>query len=237
MTAAPLVTLEQVTRTFDDGAVVALREVDLSIFAGESISILGRSGSGKTSLLNIMSGFDAPSSGRVCWAGRPALNAQAWSLLRRKEIGIVFQEFLLFPALTAFENVEMPMFGTPLSAGERTKRATELLDQVGLGARSNHLPHQLSGGERQRVAIARSMVNQPLLLLADEPTGSLDTENAESVMALLLEMHRARGMALVIVTHDETLAQSAERRVRLKDGRVIEDNRTPRSPSKSGEAS
>ncbi len=222
--AVPLVRLEKVGQAFDSGAVVALREVDLVLRPSECVSIVGRSGSGKTSLLNIISGFDAPSSGCVYWRERPVLNARSWAALRRREIGIVFQEFLLFAALTAAENVEMPMIGTARSGTERARRARELLDQVGLSARLDHLPHQLSGGERQRVAIARSIANEPALLLADEPTGSLDSANAEAVMALLFEIQRARGMTLVIVTHDEALAERTQRLIRLKDGRVVDDS-------------
>ena len=230
--------LEKVTRVFDDGAVVALRDVDLSIFPAECTTIVGRSGSGKTCLVNIMSGFDVPSTGRVIVAERPISNPKSWTLLRRKEIGIVFQEFHLLPTLTAIENVEMPLLGSGLSAAARRDRAGNLLDQVGLSARMEHLPHELSGGERQRVAIARSIANRPSLLLADEPTGSLDSENAESVMALLFDLQRSRAMALVIVTHDEALAAGAQRRIKLKDGRIVDDNRVARgaSPESSDDA-
>jgi putative ABC transport system ATP-binding protein len=205
--------------------VVALRDVDLTIFAAECTTIVGRSGSGKSCLVNVMCGFDVPSSGRVCFAGRPVARPGSWTSLRRRQIGIVFQEFHLFPTLTAIENVEMPLLGSALSATQRRDRAGNLLEQVGLSARTEHLPHELSGGERQRVAIARSIVNEPELLLADEPTGSLDSESADSIVALLFEIQRTRAMALVIVTHDEALASCGQRQIRLKDGRVVEDNR------------
>jgi putative ABC transport system ATP-binding protein len=221
--AAPLVTLEKVSRAFDGGAVVALREVDLRIQAGECIAIVGRSGSGKSCLVNIMSGFDVPTSGRVSFAGRPVADAASWTRLRRSEIGIVFQEFHLFPTLTAIENVEMPMLSGQCPAAERRRRAGDLLGQFGLAARLDHLPHQLSGGERQRVAIARAVVNQPTLLLADEPTGNLDSASSTTVMELLFDIQRSRAMTLVVVTHDEALAAQAQRRIKLSDGRIVED--------------
>jgi len=232
--ATALVRLEKVSRVFDDGVVVALADIDLSIFAGECTTVVGRSGSGKTSLINMICGFDAPSAGRVYWAGRPVADARCWTSLRSKEIGIVFQDFLLFPTLTALENVEMPLLGGGVSARERRERASTLLDLVGLGARMHHLPHALSGGERQRVAIARGIVNRPSLLLADEPTGCLDSGNSGIVIDLLLQIQRSHGMALVIVTHDEALAGRGQRRIVLRDWRIVEDNGGALDPSSNG---
>ena len=218
--APPLIALSKVSRTFDDGAVVALRGIDLSIERGSFTSIVGPSGSGKSSLVHIMAGFDAPSSGRVLWQGTEIAERRAWTTLRRTKIGIVFQEFLLLPTLSALENVEIAMSGTGLSAAERRRRAKELLDGVGLGGRFGHLPFALSGGERQRVAIARSLANRPDLLIADEPTGNLDSNNAAAVLELLLGLRRESGTTLVLVTHDPSIAARADRIVRIKDGMI-----------------
>ena len=217
---APLIALHDVSRTFDDGSVVALRAINVSIGRGEFVSIVGRSGSGKSSLVHIMAGFDRPTSGRVFWQGREVADKRHWTALRRDSIGIVFQEFLLLPTLSALENVEIAMSGTGLSAAESRSRAAGLLERVGLGARMSHLPYALSGGERQRVAIARSLANRPILLLADEPTGNLDSANAATVLELLLTLRREAGMTLVLVTHDETIAARADRIVRIADGQV-----------------
>jgi predicted ABC-type transport system involved in lysophospholipase L1 biosynthesis ATPase subunit len=222
VTTAPLITLDNVSRIFDDGSVVALDGIDMSIARGEFVSIVGRSGSGKSSLVHIMAGFDRPTGGRVLWQEREVSDRRAWTQLRRSQIGIVFQEFLLLPTLSAIENVEIAMSGTGLSAPARKKRAAELLEQVGLGARFRHLPFQLSGGERQRVAIARSLANRPELLLSDEPTGNLDSANAAAAIELLLALRAEAGMTLVLVTHDEALAARAERRVHIKDGRIAD---------------
>jgi putative ABC transport system ATP-binding protein len=217
-----LIALDGVSRIFDDGSVVALRGISMAVARGEFVSIVGPSGSGKTSLIHIMAGFDRPSAGRVLWQGETVSDRRAWTTLRRNKIGIVFQEFLLLPTLTAIENVEIAMSGTALAAPERRKRAAALLDQVGLGDRARHLPFALSGGERQRVAIARSLANRPELLLSDEPTGNLDSESAASVMRLLLALRADAGMTLVLVTHDMAVASLADRQVHIKDGRIDE---------------
>jgi putative ABC transport system ATP-binding protein len=226
----PLVRLAGVGRVFDGGAVVALHDVDLEIHAGECVAILGPSGSGKSCLVNMMSGIDAPSAGRIDWNGARAASRSAWTALRRRAIGIVFQEFNLLPTLTAIENVEIALFGHGLPASERRKRAAAALEQVGLGGRLHHLPHALSGGERQRVAIARSLANRPDLLLADEPTGNLDSASAAMVADLLFGLHAKGGAALVLVTHDETLARRCQRCIRIKDGRIVEDRAQIPSP-------
>lgn len=217
----PLIRLENVSRLFDDGAITALHDINLSIFAGEFTVVLGPSGSGKSSLIHIMGGFDTCSSGDVYWKGQPILDQKSWTALRRSQIGFVFQEFHLLPTLTAMENVEIALSGHGLSSFAQRRRAAELLDQVGLGARMNHLPYALSGGERQRVAIARSIANRPTLLLADEPTGSLDSDNAKVVADLLLDIQRNQETTLVMVTHDSALGARGQRRIQIKDGQIF----------------
>jgi len=217
-----LITLEHVSREFDGGRVVALRDVALTIDNGQSVSVVGASGSGKTTLIMLMCGIMAPSTGLIRWNGKPVTTATEWTNLRRSQIGIVFQDFNLFPTLSANENVEIATFGTGIDSRERKRRAEAALDAVGLSARSNHLPHALSGGERQRVAIARSIVNRPTLILADEPTGNLDSVNGEAIINLLFDLHRKQGVTLVLVTHDVRLASLCERQIRMKDGQMSE---------------
>jgi putative ABC transport system ATP-binding protein len=217
-----LIKLEHVGREFDGGRVVALKDVNLAIAKGESLAVVGTSGSGKTTLIMLMCGIMAPSTGVIRWNGEPITTAQAWTTLRRTEIGIVFQDFNLFPTLSANENVEVAELGTGIDSRERKRRAEAALEAVGLTARSTHLPHQLSGGERQRVAIARSIVNRPTLILADEPTGNLDSVNGTAIIDLLFDLHRTRGVTLVLVTHDASLAAACARQVGIKDGRLSE---------------
>jgi predicted ABC-type transport system involved in lysophospholipase L1 biosynthesis ATPase subunit len=219
---AALITLEHVSRDFDGGRIVAVDDVNFTIEKGQSVAVVGASGSGKTTLIMLMCGIMAPSAGAIRWNGAPVATAEEWTTLRRSEIGIVFQDFNLFPTLSANENVEVATFGTGIDSKERKYRAEAALEAVGLTARSTHLPHQLSGGERQRVAIARSIVNRPTLILADEPTGNLDSVNGTAIMDLLFDLHRARGVTLVLVTHDAHLAARCARQVRIKDGRLTE---------------
>lgn len=221
----PLIRLEKVSRVFEDGAVVSLRDVSLSIYADDCVAILGKSGSGKSSLIHILGGCDIPTSGAVYWREEQVRDQRRWRLLRSTEIGIIFQEFHLLPALTAIENVEMALMGKGISFTERQRRSAELLERVGLEARMRHLPSALSGGERQRVAIARSIANKPSLILADEPTGNLDSANADMVVDLLLEIQQAQGAALVMVTHDVSLAARCRRHITIKDGLIIDDQR------------
>ena len=204
-----LITLEHVSREFDGGRIVALNDVNLTIEKGQSVSIVGTSGSGKTTLIMLMCGIMTPSAGKIRWNGEPVTTPKEWTNLRRSEIGIVFQDFNLFPTLSANENVEVATFGTGIDNRERKRRAEAALEAVGLKARATHLPHQLSGGERQRVAIARSIVNRPNLILADEPTGNLDSVNGAAIMDLLFDLHQARKVTLVLVTHDAHLAANA----------------------------
>jgi predicted ABC-type transport system involved in lysophospholipase L1 biosynthesis ATPase subunit len=217
-----LLRLQGVSRVFDQGAVVALRDVSLQIATDECIALVGVSGSGKSSLISIMTGIAPPTAGEVFWNGQAIESRKQWAALRGSEIGIVFQEFHLIPTLTALENVELAMFGHSLTAVERRRKASAALDRVGLGARLGHLPQALSGGERQRVAIARSIINRPKLLLADEPTGNLDSTNMALIADLLLDLQRA-GTALVLATHNETLALRCRRQIRLRDGQIVDD--------------
>jgi predicted ABC-type transport system involved in lysophospholipase L1 biosynthesis ATPase subunit len=217
-----LISLEQVSRDFDNGRIVALRDVNLVVAKAESVAIVGASGSGKTTLIMLMCGIMLPSAGVIRWRGTPVTTPKAWTGLRRTEIGIVFQDFNLFPTLTAVENVEVPMLGTLNHSCERKRRANDVLEAVGLGERGYHLPHQLSGGERQRVAIARSLVNHPTLLLADEPTGNLDSISGTAIMDLLFDLQRSQGVTLVLVTHDASHARRCTQQIQIQDGRVFE---------------
>jgi putative ABC transport system ATP-binding protein len=218
----PLIALEHVGHAFDQGRIVALKDINLAFGEGESVAVLGPSGSGKTTLILVMCGIRIPTRGVLRWRGEPVTSLRRWSDLRRTEIGIVFQEFNLFPTLTASENVEVAMFGMGLGSKERRRRAEEALDVVGLGQRTTHLPQELSGGERQRVAIARSIINNPTLILADEPTGNLDSANASAILDLLFELQRARGVTLVMVSHAPDLAKRCKRLIKMKDGTVID---------------
>jgi putative ABC transport system ATP-binding protein len=227
MAPKPLVVLDDVSHSFDDGRIVALKNVDLSIVEGESVAIVGASGSGKSTLILLLCGIRVPTIGSVLWKGKAVTSPEQWTALRRSEIGIVFQEFNLFPTLTARENIEVAMFGTDLGSRERKRRAEAVLETVGLSERATHLPHALSGGERQRVAIARSIINNPTLILADEPTGNLDSVNAISILDLLFDLKQARGATLVMVTHEPSYAMRCARQISIKDGHVYEQHSAP----------
>lgn len=211
-----LLKLDRVVRSFDDGSVVAVRDVNLSIGEGDCVALVGRSGSGKTTLIQMMCGMDTPTSGTVAWKGRVVSDRKSWTAIRASEIGIVFQEFLLMPTLTALENVRIAIAADPTR-----DKALVALEKVGLAHRANHLPHKLSGGERQRVAIARGIVNEPQLLLVDEPTGSLDVRNAELVSDLLFDLQSRSSHALVLVTHDQALAQRCQAQITISDGQIV----------------
>jgi putative ABC transport system ATP-binding protein len=224
----PIITLTGIARTFHVGGrpVRALREVTLAIEAGEYVSIMGPSGSGKSTLLNLLGCLDRPTAGSYRLAGREtsSLSERELSLVRRNEIGFVFQFFHLVPRLTAADNVELPMVFAGISPPDRKRRIARALDAVGLTPRADHRPDQLSGGECQRVAIARAMVMEPSVLLADEPTGNLDTASGGEIVSLIEEMN-GRGLTLVVVTHDPGIGARAGRRVRLRDGAVVDDER------------
>jgi putative ABC transport system ATP-binding protein len=235
--AHPLIRLDGVARQYDGGAIVALKKVDLVIATGECLAIVGPSGSGKTSLLNMLSGIDMPTSGQIYWNDLPVRSRKEWTALRGSEIGIVFQDFNLLPTLTAIENVEMALIGRGIPASSRRSRATKAIERVGLLSRLDHQPNALSGGERQRVAIARSIVNAPRLLIADEPTGNLDSVSAALVLDLLLGLQEDTGMTLVLITHDEDIAARCGRCIRIRDGEIVEDRyRAPHVLSASREA-
>jgi putative ABC transport system ATP-binding protein len=214
-----------VVRTYElDGvSVPALRGVTLEIAHGDYVSIVGRSGSGKSTLMHLLGGLDRPTSGRLLIDGRDVagLSPPEMAELRNRTIGFVFQSFHLLTRTSAVENVALPLIYAGVRAGERRRRAAEVLERVGLGHRLHHRPNQLSGGEQQRVAIARALVTEPAVLLADEPTGNLDTSNGQAVLALLEELNAERGVALVIVTHDGEVAARATREVTMRDGAIV----------------
>ena len=218
-----LLRTEHLAKDYPDGRVHALADVNLSIAAGEYVAIMGPSGSGKSTLLNLLGALDRPSEGEVYFEGTPLGAVRDLDRLRSAKIGFVFQSFYLLPTLSALENVQIPMFEGPLGAGERARRAADLLDAVHMGHRAGHLPMRLSVGERQRLAVARALANDPVLLLADEPTGNLDSHTADEILDLFGVLHRDRGMTLAVVTHSPEVAERAERIIRLKDGRVVED--------------
>lgn len=223
---APLITLRSVGKTYRDGNVEALREISLEIQAGEFVSIMGPSGCGKSTLLNILGALDRPTTGEVLFNGYALANPRDLDRLRAREIGFVFQSFYLLPNLTAIENVQIPMFEGTRPLSERVSEAKRLLTIVGLADRLHHLPNQLSIGQRQRVAIARALANGPSLILADEPTGSLDSQSGHEVLDLLTQLNEHDGTTLILVTHDGAIAERAKRLIRMLDGEVLEDART-----------
>ena len=220
--------LRGVERTFSRGGVIvqAIRGIDLDINEGEWIALQGASGSGKTTLLQMLGALDVPSKGVVRFAGRELEHASDSVLtrIRSEEIGFVFQQFNLIPTLTAQENVAIAMIPRHVPRAERTTRARELLEEVGLGHRVGHLPSRLSGGEQQRVAIARALANSPRVVIADEPTGNLDSETAGEVMATLQGLQVSAGVTLILATHDEEVARHASRRLLIRDGAIVEDS-------------
>lgn len=209
-----------VTKTYEAGgsAVTALRGVDLTIVRGERVALLGKSGSGKSTLLNLLGGLDRPASGtlRVDGADLHSMSPDALSRFRLETVGMIFQAYNLIDSRTALENVELPMIFAGMSKSERRDVARAAIEAVGLGSRGGHRPSQLSGGERQRVAIARALVNRPSVLLADEPTGNLDTATGAAIIDLLFE--RAGGAGLLVITHDQVVASRAGRRIEMADG-------------------
>ncbi len=219
--APPLLRADHLIKTYPDGDVRALRGVSLAVEEGESIAITGPSGCGKTTLLQLLGGLDRPSGGEVFFQGTPFGRIDL-DRFRARRVGFVFQSFHLLPTLSAIENVEVPMFEGDLPRLARRERAASLLDEVGLAHRERHRPGRLSVGERQRVAIARALANGPSLILADEPTGNLDSQAQGDVLALLDRLRRERSLTLIIVTHSAEVAAAADREVRLRDGLIVD---------------
>jgi putative ABC transport system ATP-binding protein len=221
-----LIELDRINKYYGEGDVAlhVLRDVSVSFEEEEFIAIVGASGSGKSTLMNILGCLDRPSSGSYRLRGQDVstLSDDRLSEIRNREIGFVFQSFQLVPQLNVLENVEVPLFYRGLPKSKRHEKARELLAEVGLAERTRHLPAQLSGGERQRVAIARALINDPLMLLADEPTGNLDSRTGEEVLRLIERLH-ASGRTIVLVTHDPKVADRTQRRIQLRDGRIVED--------------
>jgi putative ABC transport system ATP-binding protein len=235
---AGLYQIEDVSMTYGSGAgaVTALADVTLTVRAGEFIAIVGQSGSGKTTLLQLMGALDRPTSGRVVLAGHDLTRTSERDLsrLRRDTVGFIFQQFNLIPTLTATQNVEAAIATTSLGRVEREARAASLLEAVGLSARAGHLPSQLSGGEQQRVAIARALANRPRVLLADEPTGNLDSASGEEILELLRTLSAQQMLTVVLITHDIAIASAAPRLLRMRDGRVLGSEALPDSDAVPG---
>lgn len=232
--AGAAVRVERVSKCF--GRVSALRELSLIVDPGEAIAITGRSGSGKSTLLSLIGGLEQPDSGRVLIDGRAIWSGPHPAQARRELVGFVFQRHLLLEALSARANVEVPLIGAGIRHSERRRRALGLLEEVGLAERAEHLPSELSGGERQRVAVARALANEPRLLLADEPTGALDSSTSERVLDLLFRLRDDRGMTMLVVSYDSAVGARADRTVTLADGRRLQDedddaaHQTPQAP-------
>ncbi len=221
-----MIILQNVTKTVQSGTedLTILDDVSLEIPDGQFVAVTGASGSGKSTLLGLIAGLDAPSSGAILIDGAnvTTMSEDQLAELRSEQIGFIFQSFHLIPSLTAFENVIIPM--EILGLKDAKSRAEKLLEDVELTARGHHYPTELSGGEQQRVAIARAFANQPKILLADEPTGNLDSKNGNHIFDLMTDLHRQHNVTLILVTHDQSLADKAQRQVILKDGRVLSDD-------------
>ncbi len=219
----PLISLFDVVKEYDKGTVKALNGVNLDIFEGEFVSIIGPSGSGKSTLLNMLGALDKPTRGKIYIDGIDLVKEKDLSQFRQEKIGFVFQLHNLIPNLSVFDNVQIPLLPTGMSNKEMKERASEIIRAVGLEDKKKQRPNKLSGGQRQRVAIARALVNNPSIILADEPTGSLDSKTGEMILNLLMEMHERYNVTLIIVTHDNDVAALAERTIKIKDGQIIED--------------
>jgi len=226
MTPPPLVQTRSLSKTYvvGDVRVAALEDVTLAVGEGRFVAVIGASGSGKSTLLNLLGGLDTPTAGAIEVGGDliSAMDREALARYRRHVTGMIFQSFNLVPSRTAVENVELPLIFAGVERTERRRRAAELLDRVGLAARAAHRPSELSGGEQQRVAVARALANSPRILLADEPTGNLDSRTSREIVGLLAELNRGRDLTVIMVTHEEGLVREfAHDVVRLRDGRVV----------------
>ena len=221
-----MIQLNNVSKIYDIGEmkVTALDEISFRCNKGEAVSIMGPSGSGKSTLMNILGCLDRPTGGSYYLEGEDvsSLNDNELAVIRNRKLGFVFQSYNLLPKMTALENVELPMVYA--GQGHRRERALEALESVGIGNRAHHRPTEMSGGEQQRVAIARCLINNPLIILADEPTGNLDTHSSQNIMAVLLEQ-RKKGITVIIVTHEEDIASFTERTIYLRDGKIIEEKK------------
>ena len=220
--AIAIIEARHVTKRFSDGDITAVDDLSVSLQAGQFVSLVGRSGCGKSTLLNLLGGLDQPTSGEILFEGKPLGKWKNPAEFRSQSLGFVFQSFHLVSVLTAEQNVQIPMFESTRKPSERLERARELLEMVGMGHRAKLKTSKLSGGERQRVAIARALANDPPLILADEPTGNLDTRTAAGVIGLFHQLHQA-GKTILMVTHDPDLAAAAERTLEMSDGRLIGD--------------
>ncbi len=227
---APLIVTRDLVKRYDHGLVTALDGLNLGIDAEEFVAITGPSGCGKSTLLHLLAGLDSPDSGSVVVDGHDLGGLRHLDRYRREEIGLVFQLHNLLPHLTAQQNVEVAMMGTRRETRQQRARALELLADTGLADKAGRKPPELSGGERQRVAIARALANDPRVLLADEPTGSLDTRSVDHVLALLRRLRETRDITIVLVTHDKSVAAAADRLVRLRDGRIDEEDPQSTAP-------
>ena len=225
LSSEALVVADHLVRDYPsgDGVIHALRGIDLTVGQGQLVAVRGRSGSGKTTLLNLLGGLDRPTSGRVIVAGHEVSSMGENELveIRRRTVAFIFQSFGLVPILTAAENVEVPLRLVAAEPAERDRRVAELLEIVGLGERARHRPHELSGGEQQRVAIARALANRPRLLLADEPTGQLDSETGHRIMLVLRQVVRTEGVTAIVATHDPLMMDVADRVLELQDGSLV----------------
>lgn len=218
-----------------DVEVPALRGVNLSIDRSEFVAVMGASGSGKSTFMNILGCLDRPTAGKYFLEGQEvgSLTANEWAYIRNKRIGFVFQGFNLLSRTTALENVELPMMYNGFATKQRRERAVEVLSLVGLGERLDHTPNQLSGGQQQRVAVARALVNRPSLILADEPTGNLDSSTSADIMTLFQRLNTEQGITLVLVTHEQDIADYAQRRVMFRDGVIVSDERKDKNSSQA----
>ena len=223
-----IIKIENISKVYDTGAVQvhALRDVSLSIEEGDFVAIMGQSGSGKSTLMNVLGCLDRPTSGvyELDGINISKIESRELSSIRNKKIGFVFQSFNLIPRTSSLKNVELPMIYAKMGKKERRERAIELLEKVGLGERLHHMPNEISGGQKQRIAIARALANKPAIILADEPTGNLDTSSSEEIMNLFTELNN-EGVTVIVVTHEDNIAEYTKRIIRFRDGQIVEDRR------------